>query len=756
MLPPGDFLRLAVLLLGFLVSYTTRHSIMDERADNGEKKQNQKKGAVDLSALQDFDFSGNWSESTKISEGSRERREGGPRGAGRDRRERRPDRRPHPSGGGRDEGARPRGTRPDRRERSGGPGQGDHRPHRRPHGEGGQHRRDAGGEGTHGRPRAHGRSRQAPLEQIFDISIFPEEPVIVKLTRAMRHSLRTFELFEIARLVLEKPDRFHFTMRHKTGSKSDENSPLLYQSVPDQLPFLTEEAAVDHVLRNHLETFFRTEEVEVEPPKGNFQFISRCTLTGDLLGPPNYHRYQSFLANYHQKRFPHMSFDRFRASVETIKDDEAVAEWLKSMTREVRYHPLETAGDNPPVLHSPDQARHYLLEKSKDKVVRSSKNLRLPGTLLEGIADKGIKPYLLDYVEGQKRFPLETANNLRGRLRRQNFFIYKRGSHGISYVCSVKRKFREPGQRFSDTVQSLIQFLENNDSIHASELPEKFLGIKLPQPPPSAVKRGEARQEGDAAVVEPGTEEPSVSGGEMPGSTKEEGKGDSAVESTAQRESPDPVAENVNPSPDSSGEEKPEPPVPEAAVEEKSEPTAAESEPENPLAKLDPADQEKLRRMTLDLRWLLTEGYVTEFTDGRLQVHPETAPAGRPDPVAEGGAADSAGPKSTKEPKPAEEQKPAEEPKPADEQKSSDVISEEEKISEITVADDSSTPGKREEPAEKSPVEEKPPASTPEKASASNEAGGSETGPENAPASKEMPDELSTGADPARKTEKKD
>jgi hypothetical protein len=45
---------------------------------------------------------------------------------------------------------------------------------------------------------------------------------------------------------------------------------------------------------------------------------------------------------------------------------------------------------------------------------------------------------------------------------------------------------------------------------------------------------------------------------------------------------------------------------------------------ESPLT---PEQQEKFRRLTMDLRWLVQEGYVTEFADGRLFAPPPLAEA---------------------------------------------------------------------------------------------------------------------------------
>ena len=45
-----------------------------------------------------------------------------------------------------------------------------------------------------------------------------------------------------------------------------------------------------------------------------------------------------------------------------------------------------------------------------------------------------------------------------------------------------------------------------------------------------------------------------------------------------------------------------------------------------PFAALAPEQAEKLRKMSNDLRWLVMEGYVTEFSDGKLFAPPPMAP----------------------------------------------------------------------------------------------------------------------------------
>lgn len=476
---------------------------MDNSTDKGEKD-NESRQKLDLSDLRDFNFASNWSE-TPATVGRKER-DFSPKGGA--RRERRPDRRPPGAKAARGAGAAASG-----RESSHG-----HRQSRRPRPEEREGRRDMVN------------LRESP----FEIQIFPDEPVLATLTRGMRQSLRTYELFEVARLILEKPDRYHVSLRFK--NQGDSERPL-FQSIPDGVPFTSEEAAVDHVLRTHLDQFFAIEEVEAEPPKGNFQFIARCTLTGDFLSPPNYHRYQPILLQYYQEHFPDMPFERFRSHIETVKDEEAIQKWLESMTKQKRYKPTQQGEGEEQSFETPEEARAFLLQHKKEQIVKKVKAARLPGKRVEDVADPEIKPYLLAYADYQRRFPLDTANTLRGRLRRQHFFIYKKGSRGISFVSAVKRRHRQPGQVFSESIGQLIAFLEQNDQVVASQLPEKFLGL----------------------------------------------------------------------SPKPEGEE---------------------------AGSRDAAEEEKLKRLNLDLRWLVSEGYVTEYSDGRLSVHSVAEPARNEKPSA--------------------------------------------------------------------------------------------------------------------------
>jgi hypothetical protein len=133
----------------------------------------------------------------------------------------------------------------------------------------------------------------------------------------------------------------------------------------------------------------------------------------------------------------------------------------------------------------------HLLTQARDKVVRTAESVRFKGQLIETLPPGEIRRAVEGALERQRRFPLDTANALRGRLRREHFTIFKKGSKGISYVCAVKRRFRVPGQTFADSIGALIAFIEANPMVRAGELSGKFLGL-APVAAPIPVEGGEA------------------------------------------------------------------------------------------------------------------------------------------------------------------------------------------------------------------------------------------------------------------------
>jgi hypothetical protein len=517
---------------------------------------------LDLTQLQSFSFGTQWTQDKPDPSGRPASREGrrddrprrdGPGGgagpAGEFKRDRRSFRKPagapgsgpesaptgeYPGGGG---APRPQGEfRGPRNDFRGGP-------RREGPGGGAGYRNEGGYRGEGGGYRDGGdrgpvEPRGPYISPFFLVTFYPEDVSFAALAKTIRASCRTFELFDIAKTVIGKNDRFVVVVQRKPseGAAAAEKPVVFSIAVPDGLPFETDDAAIGHVMAHHLAHFFDGTEAEVEAPKGNYLVINKCSITGELLGPPNYHRYNQIVQQHHAAKVARMSLEAYRGRIESVRDPEVVNQWLEKMKKVTRYvWKRGEEGSVPLTFDNLEDARMYLLTNARDQVVRNVDSVRFPGKQLESLPPGEIQLGIVGALERQRRFPLDTANALRGRLRREGFTIFKKGSKGISYVCAVKRKFRVPAQTFADSIGGLISFVETHPMVRASELPEKMLGLKLPAPAK-------------------------------------------------------PVAEGAEPAPA---------PTPLTAEE-----------------------QQALSRLQGDLRWLVTEGYVTEFMDGRLFAPP--------------------------------------------------------------------------------------------------------------------------------------
>lgn len=475
-----------------------------------EDKQPKDEQPVDLSALQSLSFGPDWGSSSKSFKPSRSSGQG-KAGGGKPPRDRRP------------AGKGPR--------RDGGDAQGSSDSRH-------QDRRKAGKGKAPGK-----RPREDQFEPVVQVLFYPEDAPFEKLAKAIRTSCRTYELFEIAQLILDKPERFVIVI--KPDPKGDEHKPKdFYCTIPDNIPYETQDEAVNHVLKERLADFCTIEEVEVEAPKGSFPFVNKCPFTGVLLGPPNYHRYQAIVREHHAAKVANMPFERYLEKLEKVSEEEAVNEWIQSMTKQMRYK-VEDAGSEPVFFDTLEALKLHLLAKKRSEIVNHYDTVRISGALLGKMPNGILKRSVDAAIQQQKRFPLDTANNIRGRLRRMKFNIYKRGSKGASLVCGVKRKFRNEHTIFSDSIQALVEFIDAHPDIVLKKLPEEYLGITLPEGAPAA-----------------------------------------PAEATA------------------------------AASE------AADASPSAAPEKLSAEDNEKLAQMMKDLRWLVSEGYVTEYGNGKLCSQP--------------------------------------------------------------------------------------------------------------------------------------
>ena len=435
------------------------------------------------------------------------------------------------------------------------------------------------------RPERH--EPPVPLPEIA-VTFLADEKGVEQIARQIKVSGRAFPLFQIADLVLQKPERYTVLLAVKKKSDGTIVQPL-YVCALDDSPWLSEDEAVAHVLQHHFATFYQVERTPTDPPKGTYTFVAQCGMSGAILGPPNYHDYQNQLRKLHAERFSKMPFDVFKARVKIVKDEAVVKKWIEEQSFKTEYTCLNVP--EPLKVGTMEDVEKHFRATHKEAIIKSVATLVLSGVKSRNLRSRDLQRLARAEWEQQKRFPLQLATALSKQF----------ASHGLQF------------------------FKVNKTVVHVSVARPQFLDLDI-TPVSENIKR----------IVEFVNTHPRCSRRKL-------------IEALA----PAPAAAVPAPAPAAEGEAvaKPLPP--------------AEPTPEQTA-------------LIADLHWLIHQGHVLEFADGRLETakkplprppKPEVKSADKalttPTAEATGEAKPTAETPVVQEIKPAEEAKPAEE-KPAE------------------------------------------------------------------------------------------
>ena len=198
--------------------------------------------------------------------------------------------------------------------------------------DGGNRRDFQKGRGRAPEPR---REEFIPPTEGVNVSIVPEKAAIQLVCKEIHQVARVYPLFDIAEIILAERARCRAIFEI-----SEKHEPFLRCKI-DEAIFLTKEEALRHLLESPWKNRFIAETtVETDPPKGNFQSVARCGISGKLLGPPNYHGYQTEIRRMHREFFPEMPFESYTAKIRTDRSEDAVGAWLDSMKTQTRWRIL--------------------------------------------------------------------------------------------------------------------------------------------------------------------------------------------------------------------------------------------------------------------------------------------------------------------------------------------------------------------------------------------------------------------------------
>jgi len=166
------------------------------------------------------------------------------------------------------------------------------------------------------------------------------------LTRHIRETFRSFPVSDLAKMVLEARERYRIRFTATEPVR-------LNQCLADGSLWLSREEAISHLLSGPaLEHYYTAEDIQVDPPAGNFAVIAVCGMSGVILGPPNHHEYQRNIARLHRERFSDMPLERFKSRVRMESGEEILEKWREQVSR-VRQYRIKPDDQPSPVEETP-------------------------------------------------------------------------------------------------------------------------------------------------------------------------------------------------------------------------------------------------------------------------------------------------------------------------------------------------------------------------------------------------------------------
>ena len=342
---------------------------------------------------------------------------------------------------------------------------------------GGQRSRDiASGQRTartedRNRPRRD-EPRPAPLEEVepaaVQIDFLPEERAFTKVIQQIKQGHTAYPLFGLARMFLERPER------HRLRIRSLDNNKMLYQ-LDNHGPVALERPALERIaFSEKRDEFYATEMVEKEPVKGNFTSVARCTLSGRILGPTNYHTFQKTIRSLYDQRFSRrMSFEEYRRTIEITTDPTIVNQWKEEARKVMTFRTKES--DSPLTFETLSAVEQHFRENYFQKVVKPCLAAEIYGDHVRHLPDRSVVAAIRKARDRENRFPAQMAGALRHGLNQAGLHVFKHKKR-ILYISTVRPQLFDPNQAsLSPGLAAILAALRSHPRITRKQLAEKVL-----------------------------------------------------------------------------------------------------------------------------------------------------------------------------------------------------------------------------------------------------------------------------------------
>jgi hypothetical protein len=306
-----------------------------------------------------------------------------------------------------------------------------------------------------------------PLPEIM-ASIIPDEKGVESMARQVKMTGRAFPLFDIAFLVIQKAG----ALRHPIGDQEKPQGQVaqpMFHCALDETIWLSEDEAVAHVLQKHFATFYQADKFQTEAPKGVYTFVGQCGMSGEILGPPNYHDYQNKLHKLHAERFARMPFDVYKSRVKIVRDEAVVKQWVEEQSWKTEYTCLNVP--EPLKLAIATTWRNISARRTRKPSSRPVESHVISGMAARSLRG-GLGRVVQNLLAEQRRFPMQIATSLSQAFRPSWVAVLQGEQDGDSCGCRPSAFLDLETTPVSNGVKRIVDFINANPKSNRRKLIE--------------------------------------------------------------------------------------------------------------------------------------------------------------------------------------------------------------------------------------------------------------------------------------------
>ncbi len=259
-----------------------------------------------------------------------------------------------------------------------------------------------------------------PAAEGVSSSIMPIEEGVDNLVKEISASGRTYSVFDLARVVLGSRDRFHVVL------KSGDKGPYLFQFKHDSAVFLTKDECLAYASNDDnaqwLSGVYKAEELEVEAPSGEFSTIAKCGISGELLGPTNFHGYQDRVLELYKTKFNHFTLENYKKRIVTESGEDAVNLWKESMTKRTIY---KLVSDEAIVFDSKVAMLQHFSTSEFEKYFHKTTKAQVSSSIEVKKLSPGLLTCLKETIQEQQRYPGDLSSFLCRQLSGRQLAVFK-------------------------------------------------------------------------------------------------------------------------------------------------------------------------------------------------------------------------------------------------------------------------------------------------------------------------------------------